>query len=218
MASLPDPARYPAKPWKWAFWFGLIALSLWYVQDTVFYAFSAEASKGESFLARTIWRLSHAVVAIPLLIIAPLQFSRRLRGRWPRLHRRSGQFYLVGALIGSLLAVYLGATIKYEGSRIPLVLFGMVWFAFSVIAWQCARRKDFVNHARFVIRGYALSMAFVWVRIMYDFQTELFPFIDNVEVRDTTREWLSLAVPLLVTETWLSWWPVAKRLFGFRSA
>ena len=54
-----------------------------------------------------------------------------------------------------------GATIEYEGSRIPLVLFGLVWFALSATAWRCAVRRDFGAHERFMIRGYALAMAFV---------------------------------------------------------
>ena len=194
-------------------WLVLVGSSGWYLWESVFTAFTATAAEGETLLGRTIWRYGHVFVVVPLLVIAPLQFSRRLRQRWPVLHRRSGQFYLIGAAIGSLLAVYLGVTIQYEGSRIPLVLFGLVWFAFSLAAWQCARRRDFVNHQRFVIRGFGLAMAFVWVRIMYDFQAELFPFIKSIDVRDTTREWLSFALPLIAIESWLTWWPAAKRSF-----
>lgn len=205
-----NTARLPPKPWKWVLWTVLAGLSAWYLFDNVIYAFVRDRSD-ETFFGRTVWRFSHLFAAVPLLLIAPLQFSRRVRMRWPFWHRRAGQVYLVGALIGSLLAVYLGITIKYEGSRIPLALFGIVWFAFSVAAWVCARRRDFVAHERFMIRGYALAMAFVWVRVMYDLQGEMFPFIRNVDVRDTTREWLSFVAPLLVVETWLSWWPALRK-------
>ena len=58
-----------------------------------------------------------------------------------------------------------------------------------------------------MIRGYVLAMAFVWVRVMYDFQDEMFPFIRNVDVRDATREWLSFVAPLLIVETG---WPLNK--------
>jgi len=70
-----------------------------------------------------------------------------------------------------------------------------------------------------MIRGYILAMAFVWVRVMYDRQNEMFPFIRNIDVRDTTREWLSFVVPVIVAETWLGWWPAlrrARRLPGVR--
>ena len=197
------------KPWKWLLWAALVSLSAWYLYDNVIYALFRDRS-GES-LGRTLSRFAHLVVAVPLLLIAPLQFSRRVRMRWPRWHRRAGQVYLVGAMIGALLAVYLGVTIRYEGSRIPLALFGVVWLGFSMAAWSCARRRDFVAHQRFMIRGYVLAMAFVWVRVMYDFQHEMFPFISNVDVRDTTREWLSFVAPLLVVETWLSWWPALDK-------
>jgi len=80
-------------------------------------------------------------------------------------------------------------------------------------------RRDLVAHERLMIRGYILAMAFVWVRVMYDRQNEMFPFIRNIDVRDTTREWLSFVVPVIVAETWLGWWPAlrrARRLPGVR--
>ena len=199
----------PPRPLKWLLWVVLVALSAWYLYDNVIYAFVRDRT-GET-IGRTLSRFAHLLAAVPLLLIAPLQFSRRVRMHWPRWHRLAGQAYLVGAMIGALLAVYLGVTIRYEGSRIPLALFGMVWLGFSIAAWTCARRRDFVAHERFMIRGYVLAMAFVWVRAMYDFQEEMFPFITNVDVRDTTREWLSFVAPLLIVETWLSWWPALDR-------
>jgi Na+/melibiose symporter-like transporter len=123
---------------------------------------------------------------------------------WARWHRLAGQVHLVAAAIGALLAIHLGVTIKYEGSRVPLALFGIVWLGFSVAAWVCARRRDFVAHERFMIRGYLLAMAFVGVRVMDDFQHEMFPFIGDEAVRDTTRGWLSFVAPMLAAETWLS--------------
>lgn len=196
------------KPWKWLLWTALIVLSAWYLVDNVVYAFVRDRTD-EAFL-RTASRFVHLFAAVPLLLLAPVQFSRRVRQRWPRWHRRAGQVYLVAALIGALLAIHLGVTIKYEGSRIPLALFGCVWLGFSVAAWVCVRRRDFVAHERFMIRGYVLAMAFVWVRMMYDFQHEMFPFIVDDAVRDTTREWLSFVAPMLVVETWLSWWPALR--------
>lgn len=205
-----NSAKLAPRPWKWLLWAALIALSAWYLYDNIIYAFVKDRSD-ESFAGRTLWRFAHLFAAVPLLLIAPLQFSRRVRMRWPRWHRRAGQIYLVGAVIAASLAIYLGVTIRYEGSRIPLALFGSVWLVFSVAAWLCARRRDFAAHERFMIRGYALAMAFVWVRVMYDFQEAMFPFIGNVAVRDTTREWLSFVAPLLVAETWLSWWPALRK-------
>lgn len=197
-----------AKPWKWLLWTALVALSAWYLYDNVMYAFIRD--RADEALLRTSSRFMHLVAAVPLLLLAPLQFSRHVRLRWPRWHRRAGQVYLVAAMIGALLAIHLGVTIRYEGSRLPLALFGGVWFGFSLAAWLCARRRNFIAHEHFMIRGYLLAMAFVWVRVMNDFQHELFPFIGNLEVRDTTREWLSFVVPLLVAETWLSWLPALR--------
>lgn len=198
---------------KYAFWLTLIGLSGWYLRENVFTILTAEAGAGDAFAGRSALRYVHFMAVVPLLLLAPVQFSRKFRSSWPVMHQRAGQIYLSGAILGSLLAVVLAATIRNEGSRIPLTLFGLLWFCFSVAAWQCARNRDFVNHQRFVIRGYGLALAFVWTRLMWDFQAELFPFIARQDVRDTTREWLSVVLPLVMIEGWLTWWPAARRSF-----
>ena len=48
------------------------------------------------------------------------------------------------------------------------------------------------------------TLAFVWVRVMAQFETALFGFMPTQELRGTTREWLS-------------WWPSARQLFHRKS-
>lgn len=33
------------------------------------------------------------------------------------------------------------------------------------------------------------------------------------DLQETTKEWLTLLLPILVTEMWLTWGPAAKKLF-----
>src|SRR5690606_5428330 len=147
-------------------------------------------------------------------LIAPLQFIPGLRRSRPAVHRWIGRLFLGGSMIAGLLGAYLGATLYLPGSRIPLSLLGSLWFVFAAIAWQAARRKDFVNHRRFAIRTFALGAAFVWVRLISTVQEDLFSFMPTEDLHETTKEWLTLILPLLVTELWLSWGPVAARLFA----
>jgi len=112
--------------------------------------------------------------------------------------------------VAGLFAIWLGATIQYQGSRIPLALFGLVWIGFSAAAWICARKGDFVGHRQFVIRNFAIALAFIWVRILGNLETYLFPFIQHQEVRDTSQEYLSFILPLLIVEIWLSWGPAVR--------
>jgi uncharacterized membrane protein len=211
-----SPPGHPAKPFKWLLLATLLGLGLWYAVDAVIYAFVRDRPAEEPWV-RTAASFLHLVVAAPLLLMAPLQFSRRLRARWPRWHRRIGRAFLSFAIVAALMAAYLGTTFERLGSRTPLLIFALLWLAFSVAAWFSARRGSFAVHERFVVRTYALALAFVLVRLLGEFQDLLFPFMPDQALRDTTREWLSFVLPLLVVEAWYSWWPSLRAARHARS-
>ena len=196
------------RPLKWIALLLLFVAGLWFVGNDVLYAIGRDRA-GESEL-RTSVLLVHLVVATPLLFIAPFQFSRRIRQHRPAWHRRLGTAYLAFALLAALGAIHLGFT--YEGAerRVPLVLFALLWVAFTIGAWICARNHAYAAHERFVVRGYGVALAFVLVRLLGEFQEPLFAFLPEKAVRDSTREWLSFVLPLLAIESWYSWWPAVQ--------
>jgi hypothetical protein len=123
-----------------------------------------------------------------------------------------GQVFLGGSILAGVLASYIGATIQYEGSRLPLAIFGLIWAGFAIAAWLAARAKSYPLHRKFVIRTYAVALAFVWVRVLEAFDSYFFPFIQSQDVRDTTTEWLSFVLPLVIAETYISWWPDVRKV------
>jgi len=195
-------------------WLGVWALiglaAAWFIYDSVVYVATRVPQPGATFLNRQLWYLSHMAIATPLLVIAPIQFVAEIRKARPSVHRMLGRIFLISSIIAGLLAIWLGATIQYQGSRIPLATFGALWVGFSVAAWTCAVKRDFANHRRFVIRSFAIGLAFVWVRVLGAFDKQLFFFIDHQETRDTTGEFLSFVIPLLIVEAWLSWFPAVQ--------
>ncbi len=202
----------PAKTWLSAtLWLSLILACGWFLVEALTYTVSREPQPGATFFNRGMWVSGHIATAIPLLFIGPLQFSNKLRLAKPVLHRRLGQVFLAGSIFAAIMAIYIGATIQYQGSRLPLTIFGIVWAAFAIAAWIAALNRKFDIHRKFVIRTYALALAFVWVRLMGAIEDQLFWFIDPGDVRDATREWLSFVLPLLIVETALSWWPDVER-------
>lgn len=197
-------------PWLLA-GLGLLALlSAYYFSRAAGTAMREFAGLSSGWLGKNPWYLLHIVFAVPVLLGGPLQFLPALRARFPAWHRRIGKAYVVGASVAAVTAIHLGALIEYPGSKIPLVLLGTTWLAFTLGAWRLAVRREFDAHRRFMIRSYALALAVVWVRLMGDLQGVLFPFIADEDVRDTTREWLAFVGPLLVVEAWLAWWPALR--------
>lgn len=207
-----------ARRWGWAaFWLVIAVAAAWFLADSFRFIAAREAPTGETLWGRRVWYFAHVALAIPVLLIAPLQFAATLRARWPVLHRTLGRVYLTASLLAGVFAVHLGSTIATPETQVPLTLFALVWIGFALIAWQAARRQRFDLHRGFVIRATALALSFVWVRMMAAGDGVLLGFVENAELRAATRGWLSFVLPLLLVEAWLSWWPAAKPLFARRS-
>ena len=209
-------SKVQARGWQavfWAFfWTILVSASLWFLWRATHYVITRDPQPGATFLNRQLWYYAHMGAAVPLLFIAPLQFSQRLRIARPRIHRMLGQVFLGGSILAGVLASYIGATIQYDGSRLPLAIFGLIWAGFAIAAWLAARAKSYPLHRKFVIRTYAVALAFVWVRVLEAFDSYFFPFIQSQDVRDTTTEWLSFVLPLVIAETYISWWPDVRKV------
>jgi hypothetical protein len=188
----------------------LAVLSAYYLYRAVDYRFLHADRLGPSLFNKQLWYFSHVLLALPVVFGAPLQFLPGLRQSAPRVHRWIGRVYVAGASGAALLAIYLGATTEYEGSRLSIVLTGALWLFFTLAAWRAAVARDFVAHRAFMIRSYAMALVLVWLRVMYDFQDYLFFYVQNEDLRDATREWASWVIPLLAVEFWISWLPQAR--------
>lgn len=185
----------------------LAALSAYYLYRAVDYRFLHADRLGPSLFDKQLWYFSHALLALPVVFGAPLQFLPGLRRSAPRVHRWIGRAYVAGASGAAMLAVYLGATIEYEGSRLSIVITGVLWLFFTLAAWRAAVARNFTAHRAFMIRSYTLALVLVWLRVMYDFQDYLFFYVQDEAMRDATREWASWVIPLLAVEFWISWRP-----------
>ncbi len=198
-------------------WLAVIAaLSVYYLYRAIDYRFLHPDRLGPSLFNKQLWYFGHALLALPVVFGAPLQFLPKLRQTAPQVHRWIGRAYAIGASGAAILAIYLGAMIEYEGSRLPLVIAGVLWLFFTLAAWQSAVARNFVAHRAFMIRSYTLALALVWLRVMYDFEDYFFFFVLDEELRDVTREWASWVVPLFAVEFWISWLPQVRTNRSFK--
>jgi len=185
----------------------LAALSLYYFYRAVDYRFLHPDRLGPSLFDKQLWYFGHVLLALPVVLGAPLQFVPALRQARPRLHRWIGRAYVAGASGAAVLAIYLGGTGEYEESRLSIVITGLLWLFFTLAAWRAAVARRYAAHRAFMIRSYTLALVLVWLRVMYDFQDVLFFFVQGEQARDGTREWASWVIPLLIVEFWIAWRP-----------
>jgi hypothetical protein len=73
-----------------------------------------------------------------------------------------------------------------------------------------------VAHRQFVVRSFAIATSFVLLHLLEAGEGMLFSYLDWPELRYATRGWLSLVLPVLAAEAYLSWWPAARRVFAKR--
>ena len=198
------------RAWQLA-WLSLVVLSAYYLYRAIDYRFLTPDRLGPDLFNKQVWYFAHLIAALPVIAGAPLQFIPSLRTSRPALHRLIGRFYVGGAVLAALLAIYLGGIVgEYEGSRLSIVLLAVTWIFFTLAAWRCAVNGNFVAHRQFMIRSYGMALVLVWLRLMYDLQDRLFFYVADEEMKDATREWASWVVPLLVIELWLSWVPLLR--------
>ncbi|MDF7776777.1 DUF2306 domain-containing protein [Sphingomonas sp. AOB5] len=190
---------------------GLAVAAGWYLYLDI--SVAGEQSMPE---ARWLWYAGHVAAAAPVLLIAPVQFLASLRNARPAVHRWLGRVYLGLSLLAGVMAIALGLTMEAQGTELPLVMFGGLWIAFSAMAWIAARKRDWTAHRQFTIRSFAIATSFVLLHLLQAGEETLFGWLDWPELRYATRGWLSLVIPVLAAEAYLSWWPAARRVFAKR--
>ena len=207
------------KIYRKAFWTSIIILSGYYLYRAILFRFYKEGI-GETFWDKQFFFIFHLLTAILPLTLGPLQFWNWFRNRWTNLHRLLGKIYIVGSLLGGVSAFVLGVLQPYEGSIVPVVILSLLWLFMTIAAWVAIRNKNIKGHRLFMIRSYMLALTFVWLRVLSDlvYKHNLLSFIKNEEIRDTTYEWMSWVLPILIVELSISWIPLLKHKNNIRSA
>lgn len=116
------------------------------------------------------WLLPHAVAGTLMLLMAPLQFSERLRRRFTRLHRVGGRLYVLSAFIVGPT----GAYIQYFQERIGAprsftilaVVDAVLLMGTTLMAFVFAYRRKIAQHRQWMMRSYAVALVFVEVRFI----------------------------------------------------
>ena len=111
----------------------------------------------------------HIAGAVTALLLGSLQFIpglRRIQGTGRGAHRWVGRVYVVGCLVGGGAGLIL-APGSFAGP-IASVGFGslaVIWIAVTLIGWRAAMQGRFVEHRRWMIRSWALTLAAVTLRL-----------------------------------------------------
>ena len=109
----------------------------------------------------------HIFAAAFALGLGGFQFSRRIRTRWPRVHRVIGRLYLgVGVGIGGLAGLY----VALDGYGSPVAnagftMLALAWLFTGYRAYAAIRAREVAQHREWMIRNWSLTLAAVTLRI-----------------------------------------------------
>ena len=111
------------------------------------------------------WLLPHAVFGAIVLLVAPFQFSDRIRQRFTKAHRIMGRLYVVGVIV----LAPLGAYIQYyqERSGMPrsftvlAIVDALMLIGATAFAGLFAYKRKIALHRQWVTRSYAIALVFI---------------------------------------------------------
>jgi len=110
------------------------------------------------------WLFIHVAGAVTALLLGSFQFIPGLRRIGA--HRWVGRVYVLGCLVGGVAGLIL-APGSFAGP-IATAGFGslaVIWIAVNLLGWRAALDRRFVEHRRWMIRSWALTLAAVTLRL-----------------------------------------------------
>jgi uncharacterized membrane protein len=143
--------------------FGLMTLVVFYIYET---PFLDSRSPVWQHVEPVKWLLlPHAVAGAVALLLAPFQFSARLRRRGLRQHRILGRIYVAGVAISAPLAIPV-AIILGPSLVMAATVQSCGWLLTTALALYAVRRGDIRQHQEWMTRSYPFAMVFVLARII----------------------------------------------------
>ncbi len=149
--------------------------------------------------------LAHTATGVVFAVLGPLQFVAPLRRRFPLAHRISGRIFLPTAIACGIAAVTMAWSFPVWGSSrnlfMSLASSALMVFAF-VQAYRMARRREFILHREWMIRGFALGLAVAFFRVLLN------DILPGLGYADFNVRWeivmvISWPVMLLAAEMWI---------------
>lgn len=209
MTSTSTMTRPTRRRWWWALWtlLAVSAVGIAVYSAEPYAVGDAERNRiplNDLFASHYVSIAVHALPSSLALLIGPFQFVTRIRVRYPKAHRISGQVYMVSIVLGSIAALF-AATYSVSGFSVQVAFYILTaaWLYTLYQAYTTIRRGEVQLHRVWMIRNYALTFAAVTLRIYLmtglALQENFFPSLSFDDVYHASA-WASFLVNALVAE------------------
>jgi uncharacterized membrane protein len=107
--------------------------------------------------------IPHTICGLLALLAGPLQFSSRLRQRYPQFHRVLGRVYIISVFIGA----FTGISLAVGRPGLPgTSMQAAAWIVCTTAAFVTACNRQIAQHRQWMARSYAVTFTFVSSRVL----------------------------------------------------
>lgn len=111
---------------------------------------------------------SHIAFSFPAIMLGIWMFNTSFRENNLTLHRKLGQIYVIGCLMGGITVIPLALNNdSILAPKIGFTMMGSIWICLTYFGYTSAIHKNYAAHRRWMMRSYAVTYAFVHVNFTY---------------------------------------------------
>lgn len=114
--------------------------------------------------------LPHGIAGACALLLAPMQFSDRLRRKFAKLHRVVGRIYIGGVAIAAPMGAFIQHFEERMGTSrsfsVAASFQATSWIVTTLIALLLIRQGKVEAHRRWMTRSFSVALVFLEVRIV----------------------------------------------------
>ena len=147
--------------------FLMLVITLQYIPVDLHIAFLATK---QYVIKRTYYQIaffSHVYSSMFILLLGALQFSERIRYRYPIVHRNTGLIYVIAVVCISSPAGFIMGLHGNGGiiAQSSFCLLSVLWFYFTLLAFLAIKKGEIVQHKNYMLLSYALTLSALTLRL-----------------------------------------------------
>ena len=158
-------------PWlKYAAFTVVAAMALYVLQHNERFLLDPAHPVWQHYEPFKWWLLPHGVAGLCVLVLAPLQFSDRLRARHLWLHRTFGAIFVTGVFVLGPVGIYIQYLDEAQGAArsftIETVIQSGLLMTTAGFGLFHALKRNIQQHRRWMIRSYCAALTFLQIRVI----------------------------------------------------
>ncbi|CAL2091026.1 DUF2306 domain-containing protein [Tenacibaculum sp. 190524A05c] len=157
------------------------------------------AMKPEEVLNSLTYKIAfyiHIITGGIALLIGWIQFVKRIRTKFPKLHRTIGKVYVGSILISSPFAFYISFFVRGGlPTEIGFTFGSLIWVTATYLGYRAIRKGNLAGHIEYITYSYAGTFAAVTLRLWLPL---LISYFGNFNIAYGISVWLSWIPNVLI--------------------